>query len=56
MSKKHQTIPNEPEEMPDQKKELEIKQPGDPKTPEIPQENPGETPDEIPPEIPPEKK
>jgi hypothetical protein len=52
MSKKHQTMPNEPEEMPDQQKKPEIEQPGDPKIPEVPQESP----DEIPEEIPPEKK
>jgi hypothetical protein len=50
MSKKHQTIPNEPEEMPVKKDKPEIEQPIDPKVPEVPQENPDELPDEIPPE------
>ncbi len=50
MSKQHQTIPNQPEEMPVQKPQPEIQQPNDPKTPEIPEESPDELPDEIPPE------
>jgi hypothetical protein len=50
MSKKHETIPNEPEEMPVKKEQPEIQQPNDPRTPEVPQESPGEIPDELPPE------
>ncbi|MCO5936370.1 hypothetical protein NAF17_12545 [Mucilaginibacter sp. RB4R14] len=50
MSKKHQTIPNEPEEMLIPKPQLEIQQPEDPKSPEIPKESPDELPNEIPPE------
>lgn len=51
MSKKHQTMLNEPEEMPGKKNEPEIKRPADPETPGVPEETPGEIPDEIPPEI-----
>jgi hypothetical protein len=50
MGKQHNTIPNEPEEMPVRKDEPEIKQPADPKVPEIPQEDPDRIPDEVPPE------
>ncbi|MBB5395410.1 hypothetical protein [Mucilaginibacter sp. AK015] len=50
MSKKHQTIPNEPEEMPVKKDRPEIEQPVDPKAPEVPDESPDELPDEMPPE------
>jgi hypothetical protein len=52
MGKQHNTIPNEPQEMPVRKDEPEIKQPNDPKVPEIPQEDPQRIPDEIPPEEP----
>ena len=56
MSKQHNTIPNEPQEMPEREDTPEIKQPTDPKVPEIPPEDPDRVPDEIPPgEISPEK-
>ena len=55
MGKQHNTIPNEPQEMPVRKEEPQIKQPNDPKIPEIPQEDPERIPVEIPPEDP-EKK
>ena len=50
MGKQHQTIPNEPIEMPAEKATPEILQPADPQVPEVPQENPDEIPDEVPPE------
>lgn len=56
MSKQHTTIPSEPQEMPERQDTPEIKQPTDPKVPEIPQEDPDRVPDEMPPgEVPPEK-
>jgi hypothetical protein len=50
MGKQHQTIPNEPVEMPAEKERPDIMQPADPHVPEIPQESPDEIPDEVPPE------
>jgi len=50
MSKKHQTIPNEPEEMPAQPNRPEVEQPNDPKTQEVTEESPDELPDELPPD------
>lgn len=49
------TFPGEKEEMPLKPGKSEIEQPGDPKTPQIPQEDPESIPQEIPPaqEVPP---
>jgi len=47
---KKQTMPKEPEEIPLQKPEPEIRQPSDPKVPEIPQEDPERMPQELPPD------
>jgi hypothetical protein len=55
MGKQQNTIPAEPQEMPVWQDELEIRQPSDPKVPEIPQEDPQEFPDEITPDEKPEK-
>jgi hypothetical protein len=55
MGKQRNTIPNEPQEMPVRKDAPEIRQPADPKVPEIPQEDPDWIPDEMPPEDPEEK-
>ncbi|MFD0792148.1 hypothetical protein ACFQZX_00890 [Mucilaginibacter litoreus] len=51
MSKQHNTIPNEPEEMPERNDKPEINKPADPSMPEIPKE----APDDIPPEITPDQ-
>jgi hypothetical protein len=52
MRKQHNTIPQEPREVPERREEPEIKQPPDPKVPGTPQENPERIPVEIPPEDP----
>jgi hypothetical protein len=55
------TFPGEQEEMPVTPRKPEIEQPGDPKSPGIPQEEPERMPPEIPPkqeppkEVPPER-
>jgi hypothetical protein len=49
---KKRTMPNEPDEMPLHKPEPEIKQPNDPKTPDIPEEHPEREPEELPPSTP----
>jgi hypothetical protein len=50
MAKEHQTFPGEGQEMPQPDTGPEIKQPGDPGQPEIPQEDNQVVPDEFPPE------
>jgi hypothetical protein len=48
MGKQHQTFPGEQPEIPAPKKNAEIKQPADPKEPEIPAEDPDRVPEELP--------
>ena len=48
MSKRHETIPNEPEESPAQPGKPEVEPPRDPKTPDIPREAPQHEPREVP--------
>jgi len=48
MSKQHQTLPGEPEEVPVQPENPEIKKPGDPHEPRTPEEAPQQEPKEIP--------
>jgi hypothetical protein len=50
MGKQHNTFPNEQPEMPVPNQNPEIKQPSDPKEPEIPKEDPQIIPDELPPD------
>jgi hypothetical protein len=47
--KKHETIPNEPEEAPVMPEKPGVNQPSDPKEPQIPQELPPQQPQEVPP-------
>ena len=55
MGKQHDTFPGETPEMPVPKEAPEIKQPNDPKGPEIPQEDPQITPEEFPKEYNPQQ-
>jgi hypothetical protein len=48
--KKHNTIPGEPEEMPEPSQKPEIERPADPKEPEIPGREITEVPQELPPD------
>ena len=56
MGKQHQTFPGEEPEMPGPAAVPEIRQPSDPREPEIPKEDPQAAPGEFPPEnTPPEE-
>jgi hypothetical protein len=48
MGKQHDTMPNEPQEAPVRPQQPEIRQPNDPKAPDIPQEAPQNEPQEVP--------
>lgn len=46
MGKQNDTFPGEQPEMPVPKEQPEVRQPSDPQTPDVPQEDPQEVPDE----------